>query len=89
MTVTKYNATKKYIAELQQYAKTIAPSIRIVFNDMAYCKDNNICVSYEIDIHEQNAIQAIEYEKELKTSPKTASNNRMAKFISFIKSWWK
>ena len=82
MRVTKYNATKKYIAQLQQYAKTIAPSIRIVFNDIDYCKDhNNICVSYEIDVHEQNAIQAIEYEKELKTAPKTASNNRMAKFI--------
>jgi hypothetical protein len=78
MRITKYNVTKEYIKQLQEYAKTIAPSLRIVFNDMKRCKDyNNICVSYEIDVHEQNAIQAEENKKEeLKASPKTSDNKR-------------
>lgn len=63
MKITKYNCNVDYIKKIQQYAKTIAPSIRIVFNDMTPKNQDHICISYEIDVHEANKINEIEYQQ--------------------------
>lgn len=78
MTVTLYDCSKERLAHLQWCARSFAKSLRIIYH-------HDRCVSYIVDVHEQNMIQELDNKEELKTSPQTSYNKPL--YGSPTRSW--